>query len=417
MLPKMCRRPGFPLIPFFGAICIATLFHVMPAKADDNSILGALPGNQISPVVSVGANGGWLVWEDGSIKGIGRGWGIGARRLGVDGVPVSSNLVVNSVRLGDQNAPQVAVADDGSAAFVWQGGVKAGTENIYLRTANSFGKLLGTDIIVNTNRKWPKSAPAVALHSNQVTVVWQSYLQDGSFWGVYGQRFLTAPLRRVGAEFRVNQVTNFNQKTPAVASFGDGGTVVAWISEEQRVSLRSSGQVSVDVYARLFDAKGLPAGDEFCVNADSSFCAGPTIAVLPDGRFMVCWTGRAILPDADDWDIYGRIFSRTGTPLGGAFRINAYTAGAQYRPKVAADASNFLVVWNSFDQDGSREGCYGRSVDADGVFVSDEFRLNTTTIGRQMDPAVTSLPAGGFFEIWSGFIRTTWFDLFTQQIP
>ena len=389
----------------------------MSAAAADNSILGPLPGNQISPAVSFGTNGGWLVWEDGSIKGSGRGWGIGARRLGLDGVPVSSNVVASSLLLGDQTSPQVASSDDGSAVIVWKGGVKAGTENIYIRAGNPAGQLLGSDMIVNTNRKGPKAAPSVAACSNQVTVVWQSFLQDGSLWGVYGQRFLTSPLRRVGQEFQVNQNTNFNQRTPTVAAIPGGGTVVAWISEQQRVSLKSSGEVSVDVYARLFDVKGLPVGDEFCVNADSSLCSLPVVVVLPNGGFLVSWMGRSISSDGDGWDVFGRLFSKAGTALAGAFRINSHTAGAQYRPKVATDGSKFLVVWNSFGQDGSREDAYGRHVGLDGTMTSDEFRINSTTVGRQMDPVVSQIPAGGFLTIWSGYVRGTYFDLFSQQLP
>jgi hypothetical protein len=43
-----------------------------------------------------------------------------------------------------------------------------------------------------------------------------------------------------------------------------------------------------------------------------------------------------------------------GNPLGPEFRVNTYTTDAQYRPAVTSDAAgNFVVIWKSFQQEGS----------------------------------------------------------------
>jgi hypothetical protein len=49
------------------------------------------------------------------------------------------------------------------------------------------------------------------------------------------------------------------------------------------------------------------------------------------------------------------------TPLGNEFRANTYTTGSQAPCSVASDAAgNFVVVWQSYGQDGSNSGIFGR---------------------------------------------------------
>jgi hypothetical protein len=63
-------------------------------------------------------------------------------------------------------------------------------------------------------------------------VAWQSETQDGSSYGVFGQRFASsgAPL---GSEFRVNTYTANYQNRTAVAADSPGNFVVVWASDIQ----------------------------------------------------------------------------------------------------------------------------------------------------------------------------------------
>ncbi len=78
--------------------------------------------------------------------------------------------------------------------------------------------------------------------------------------------------------------------------------------------------------------------------------------------------------------------------LGGEIPVNATTTGSQIAPALAAGSTlgRFFVVWQSFDQDGSGAGVYGRLFAADGTSIGDEARLSTTTAGDQVTPAVAS---------------------------
>jgi hypothetical protein len=85
-------------------------------------------------------------------------------------------------------------------------------------------------------------------------------------------------------------------------------------------------------------------------------------------------------------------------PSGPEFRVNAYTTAVQNDPAIASDASgNFVVVWVSSGQDGSLDGVFGQRFDAAGAAQGAEFQYTT---GRQVSPAVASLPNGHFVVAW-----------------
>jgi hypothetical protein len=88
--------------------------------------------------------------------------------------------------------------------------------------------------------------------------------------------------------------------------------------------------------------------------------------------------------------------------VGREFRVNTYTTKSQDSPRIAPlGDGGFIVVWNSFGQDGSEYGVYGQRYDATGARDGAEFRVNRTTTGNQHSPAVTALVGGGFVVVWT----------------
>ena len=99
------------------------------------------------------------------------------------------------------------------------------------RTGAAQGDPVGPEFQINTYTTSFQWNPAVASDSSgNFVVVWQSY-QDGSSWGVFGQRYVStgAPL---GTEFRVNTYTTNGFHIPAVASDSSGNFVVVWQSAD-----------------------------------------------------------------------------------------------------------------------------------------------------------------------------------------
>ena len=103
---------------------------------------------------------------------------------------------------------------------------------------------------------------------------------------------------------------------------------------------------------------GAGTTNEFLVNADFNPCANPVRGGRLGRRFHG-GLGRAR---------HGERRPTAGTFMRGHFparasaarsvRVNTHIYGDQYAPRISAIGSDYLVVWTSLGQDGSREGVY-----------------------------------------------------------
>ncbi len=85
------------------------------------------------------------------------------------------------------------------------------------------------------------------------------------------------------------------------------------------------------------------------------------------------------------------------------FQANTHTSNKQENPAIANDGSeNFVVVWNSYLQDGSSNGIFGRRFDSNCTPLSEEFQINIETSGNQREPSVAMDAAGNFVVTWYG---------------
>lgn len=377
-------------------------------QGGEYAVTGGLLGDQVRGDVAVSASGGFLVWEDYFTDGDGSG--ISALRLDSSFSRTLSPFRVNGEGAFDQERPRVAALKDGGAVFVWQGGQR-GAQRIYARFLTPGNTWASGDILVNSYLYSTQLTPTVATLANgEVVVVWASFNQSGNntYQDVFAQRF-SATGGKLGGEFRVNQFVNWNQRSPAVVALSSGGFVVAWVSEQQRF------EESVDIYARLFDAEGNPVGAEFVVNTEPYLCAHPALAAPAEGGFVVAWSQRDAGDSTNSWDVVARrmVSAGAGDPV--RF-VNVLRYGDQLAPRVAVNGADYLVTWTSYGQDGSDEGVYGRYLSADAAPVSDEFRVNTTTVSKQIHPAVSADGQGRFLVTWSSYIGgTNSFDLFAQR--
>jgi hypothetical protein len=238
--------------------------------------------------------------------------------------------------------------------------------------------------------------------------VWSSYKQGGSQWGIFARKLTAAGKGATAQEFQVNQF-KLSATSPAVATLANGNYVVAWVSDLERSAK------SKDIYARIFRSDGVPVDDEFLVNSSNNVCGNPALAPLGNGGFMAAWSEKDAVVYTNGWDVWGRAFSASGMPAGKSFRINSHLNGDQYRPKIAAGPNGVMAVWTSMGQDGDHEGVYGRYV-LEGKQVSGpEVQVNTTTINRQMHPAVAWNGVDRFLVVWTSFSGSSGFDLFGQM--
>ncbi len=391
------------------------------------AVIGPLAGDQMFPDAALATNGGFVVWQDNATDG--SGWGISARRVDNTLSGTLSTFRVNAQGSNDQENARVTLLKNGGAAFVWQGG-KEGYQHIfarYLTPTNTW--LTTTDIVVSTFINNFQVNPAIAtLNNSNLVVVWASFNQasTNSLLDVYA-KILSPVGATVKSEFLVNQVTNYNQRTPSVAALKSGGFVVAWVSEQQRLAVAAQGTnstyrtassslvPSVDIYARMFSSNGVASGSEFVVNPDYNVCANPVVASASDGSFMVAWSRRDQATPVNGWDVYARGYSAAGVG-GSVSRVNTFVTGNQYGPRLVSIGLDYLVVWTSLGQDGSREGVYGQFLHSDGTLTGNERRVNSTTASQQMQPVVASDGVSQFLAVWTSYTGNPYsFDLYAQR--
>jgi hypothetical protein len=435
---QLCSTKSFMLLSFTRkiALCCGLVVGIpgvvfgqtsyYTTNGTEWAIVGSLPGDQVFPDAAVNTTGGFVVWQDNATDG--NGWGVSARRVDSTLSGTLSTFRVNVQGTNDQENARVALLKNGGAVFVWQGG-KEGYQHIFARFLNSSNIFLTTtDVVVSTFTNNFQINPAVTvLNNSNVVVVWASFDQAGSnsLQDVYGQ-ILSPTGQTIGTNFLINQFTPYNQRNPAVAALANGGFVVAWVSETNNSgSINETNGTSstainlpgVNIYAQLFTISNnlaVMTNNAFEVNADSNPASNPSVAAASDGSYMVTWDAKDMVNPQNSWDIYARTFS--GTNGGTVVRVNSHLYGDQYFPRISAIGGDYLIVWTSLGQDGSREGVFGQFVHKDGSLTGGELQVNTTTLGQQMQPTVASDGVNHFLVVWTSFtFGPNGFDLFAQR--
>lgn len=352
-------------------------------------------GDQGAGGVAMDANGNFVCTWVSSDPNNAAHTGIYAQRYNTAGVPQGAEFKVNTSTTGGN--PRIAMDPVGDFVITWGGGTGLGDSfsGVYAQRFNAAGVKQGPEFRVNTYTPDAQYGASVAMDARgDFTIAWHSQNQDGSLFGIYAQRF-AADGTRQGAEFPVNTTTLNQQEWPSVAMDAAGDSVIAWCY---------NGVGDTDgVFARRYDAAGVPQGSEFRVN---TFTPGsqtlPHAAMDPNGNFVITWESN--LQDGSSWGIYAQRFSAAGMPLGSEFRVNTYTNNSQFMPSVACDsAGRFVITWCSDGQDGSGQGIFAQRYDATGAPIDGEFQVNTYTPLNQRVPAVATDPAGDFVIAWNSY--------------
>jgi hypothetical protein len=252
--------------------------------------------------------------------------------------------------------------------------------------------------LVNTYTSISQYQPSAAMdNQGNFVIVWQSGRwtgsgQDGSSYGIYGQRYNSTGEPN-GSEFRVNTFTTGNQRFAAVAMDRDGDFVVTWTSGGP-YSLTQDGS-NYGIFAQRYSSAGLPAGSEFQVNSDTvGSQSDSAIAMDANGNFVITWAGTS--------GILAQQYERSGIKKGAELQINPAVGGGS-QPSAAMDRDgNFVITWEGVD-DGSYSGVFARRYNSAGVEKSSEFRVNTWTTGNQTHSAIGMDQDGNFVVAWAGY--------------
>jgi len=199
-------------------------------------------------------------------------------------------------------------------------------------------------------------------------------------------------------EFVINSRTNSVQRDPQIARMPSGEYMVVWSSTDQ-AAIGSKG----DICFRVFDAQDQPLTPESLMNTEyAGNQEKPALACNSAGLFVAAWQSYCHLDSA--YDIKARIYNRSFSVPTTEFLVNSTVAKSQSNPDVAvADDGKFVVVWESWDQDGRDRGVYAQIYKNTGEKQGSEFRINTTTLYSQSRPVVKYFSNGNFIVAWESW--------------
>lgn len=204
-------------------------------------------------------------------------------------------------------------------------------------------------------------------------------------------------------EIVVNTFTENAQIEPVIAKIdAQENFAVAWVSHNQADSNSES-----DIYMQIMAPDLSIINGELLVNEITSGTQDkPEIASNKNGDFVIVWSSfDRDYPD-DFFDVKGRIFNKQGA-VTEEFIVNTFQNNTQTRPDVAMDLEgNFIVVWESWYQDGSERGVYAQKFNSEGIKDGTEFLVNTTTLYSQCKPTISFFNNGNYIIVWESWLES-----------
>ena len=349
---------------------------------------------------------------------------------------------INTWTSSSQYLPSVTALEGTNAGFVvtWQddSGQNGGSSSdIRGQLFDITGTPVGDEFMANTYISSQQVDPSVAsLADGGFMVTWESSGQDGSGYGIYGQRF------------DVSMTGDTPGATPAemmLYTGTDGDDTEAVASATNLLIDLGAGNDTItlgdgDDSAIVRDTEIVNAGDgDDMVTIDGTVVASQVSKITLSGEVRDIYTVtvnghdvsyetqpgdtlvevRAGLVGAINTDAQAASMVTAGggdnaselvltSMVSGAneFQINTYTDGDQQNPSTTRlEDGNFVTTWESESQDGSGYGIYGQLHSADGAMLGGEFQVhtyNSSSSASQHNPSVTALKSGDFVVTWQG---------------
>ncbi len=158
-----------------------------------------------------------------------------ARLFEPDGTPATDAFQVNTENIASVTRPCVAMNAGGCFVVAWDGDPnRAADDDIHARIYDPNGRPAGEPFLVNTIRTGAQQWPQVAVNdANEFAIAWEHETSDpNAATDIFARRF-DGRGQPVGDAFQLNTHTPGRQRYPDVAVATDGSFVATWESEDQ----------------------------------------------------------------------------------------------------------------------------------------------------------------------------------------
>lgn len=323
-----------------------------------------------------------------------------------------NEILVNQATEGDQTltwesayTKAIGSIPDGHFMVVWE---DRGVNPITVKGQifDSTGtKVSNEDILIHSSSYSQNDATVIGLSNNNFFVAWDgdNLLGDNSGRAVVGRIFDTkgTPVTPV---FRINQKIPGSYQ-PAITELSNGNLAIAWQGPDEYVT---------GIFARIFTNTGIAVTDEFQVsnnrNSDNGLIAnqyGAAISSIDDRQFVVAW--QSWEQDGSSYGVYAKIYTNNGLPVTNEFLVNHLISGSQGQPDIAnLGNKQFLVTYSSQYIEGNISfGVAGRRFYHNGTVAepfpekhASEFFINDNIVDNQYVPHIASFTNGNVIVCW-----------------
>ncbi|KAJ3442000.1 hypothetical protein M0812_14022 [Anaeramoeba flamelloides] len=323
---------------------------------------------------------------------------------------IGSEFQVNTHTNNNQENPSIAAIGCQNQKFVicWQSEGQDGSyDGIFAQVFNSTdGSKIGNEFQVNNYTSYDQKEPLVASigrgssmgnskkicseNKEKFVISWQSYGQDGSYYGVYAQVFNSTDHSKIGLEFLVNNITNDDQVHPAISpiygkDYVDDKFVIAWSSELEGVD-------GTEIFAQVFNSTDSSKIDpEFQVNTYSeSFQYSPDISSLwnqknteegedeENDKFVISWIKDESYEGYGE-EVYAQVFNSTDhSKIGNEFQVNTLSTECQNLITITSIEEKYVISWEGQSQDRSDYGIFAQIYNStDNSKIGNEFQVKS----------------------------------------
>ena len=197
--------------------------------------------HQIEPAIAVLNNGNYVVTWGSYPNNVYWGWDVAGQLFKANGEKIGSEFQVHTGSYPNSYYPKIAALTSGGFVVVYTTGEPSGSNTadgsligVEAQIFDQNGSKVGSTFQVNsyTEQNQGHIFGVTASLDGGFFITWQSENQDGSGWGIYGQRF-DGTGSKIGAEFRINSQTANNQYAPSVTTLSNGEIIVTWNSQNQ----------------------------------------------------------------------------------------------------------------------------------------------------------------------------------------
>ncbi len=402
------------LFPFIAAALLAA---AIPALADwsPDPYIGGLPLSSTTNVqdqavgVSDGAGGVILVWQD--LRN-GVDFDLFAQRINPAG-QVLWNVTGVSVcgAVGAQTQPVIAPDGAGGAIIAWRDFRSGSSYDVYAQRLNGNGAAQwAPNGVVVSNATGNQDTPAIASDgAGGALLAWQD-LRSGVTYDIYAQRIGPTGTMMWAANGLAVCVAGGSQWAPKVVVDGANGMIATWYD------LRGA---TYDIYAQRVSAAGSAqwTADGVVICNQTGTQQYPTIVSDLTGGAVIAWEDQR----SGNSDIYAQRVGPAGSVYwtGGGVVVCATTNGQLSQAMVTDGSGGAIMAWIDFRAVSNAPDIYAQRINAAGgaMWPANGLPVNYDNTGTQLGPvSAVEDGLGGVLVNWSDARGLVAYDLYAQHL-